>query len=313
MADDAQNAPSKLAEDSPPITELREREYEEIAQRTAPRAPVVYEAIRREGEDELQRPLTALAFSGFAAGLAMGFSLIVQGLLRAHLPDEPWRPLVASFGYCTGFLIVILARQQLFTENTLTVILPLLARRRLDTLWRVARLWTVVLTANMLGALVVAWAAGNTGVFRPEVRAAFSAIASEALGAPFGTIVLRGIFAGWLIAMMVWLLPAADSARLHVIVILTYVVGLAGLAHIVAGAVEVLYLVTTGAASWGTFFGRFFAPTLCGNVIGGVALVAVLNHWQVVSGSPEGDVGDVPDEREARERRQMERALKRQG
>jgi formate/nitrite transporter FocA (FNT family) len=273
----------------PPVTELREREVREVEQRTAPRAPVVYEAIRREGEDELQRPVSALAFSGFAAGLSMGFSLIVQGLLRAHLPDTAWRPLVASFGYCTGFLIVILARQQLFTENTLTVILPLLARRRADTLLRVARLWVVVLTANMLGALVLAWAAGNTDAFRPDVRAAFAAIAHDAVGGSFATTLLRGIFAGWLIALMVWLLPAAEATRLHVIVIITYIVGLAGLSHIVAGTVEVLYLVTTGAASWGTFFGGFFVPTLLGNVIGGVALVAVLNHWQVVSGS--GDDG----------------------
>jgi formate-nitrite transporter family protein len=90
--------------------------------------------------------------------------------------------------------------------------------------------------------------------------------------------------------MMVWLLPAADGARLHVIVLLTYVVGLAGLAHIVAGSVEVFYLVTTGAASVGTFFGSFFLPTLTGNVLGGVMLVAVLNHWQVVSGSPDAEV-----------------------
>ena len=278
----------------PPVTELREREVREVESRTAPRAPVVYEAIRREGEDELQRPVSALAFSGFAAGLSMGFSLIVQGLLRARLPDTPWRPLISSFGYCTGFLIVILARQQLFTENTLTVILPLLARRRLDTLLRVARLWLVVLAANVIGALVVAWVVANTDIFRPDVRAAFAAIAHDAVGAPFGTTLLRGIFAGWLIALMVWLLPAAEATRLHVIVIITYVVGLAGLAHIVAGSIEVFYLVSTGAASWGTFFGGFFVPALCGNVLGGVALVAVLNHWQVVSGS--GDDGQTPPE-----------------
>ncbi len=44
------------------------------------------------------------------------------------LPDAKWRPLVDSLGYSLGFLFVILGRQQLFTENTLTAILPL-ARR----------------------------------------------------------------------------------------------------------------------------------------------------------------------------------------
>ena len=48
----------------------------------------------------------------------------VTVLLRAHLPDEPWRPLVTSFGYSIGFVMVVLSRQQLFTENTVTVVLP---------------------------------------------------------------------------------------------------------------------------------------------------------------------------------------------
>lgn len=269
---------------SEPAAVLREREYEEVEQRTAVRAPVVHEAIRREGDDELHRPVSALAFSGLAAGLSMGFSMIVQGLLIAGLPDRPWRPLVSSFGYCTGFVIVVLARQQLFTENTLTVILPLLSNKRLAVLARVACLWAVVLVANLAGALIVAWVAGNTAVFTPEVRATFALLGHRAIEASFGTTLLRGIFAGWLIALMVWLLPAAEGTRLHVIVIVTYVVGLAGLAHVVAGSIEVLYLVTTGAASVSTFFGRFLVPALLGNIVGGVSLVAALNHAQVVSG-----------------------------
>ena len=59
----------------------------------------------------------------------MGFSLVVEGLLRSGLPDTSWRPLVANLGYTLGFLIVVLGRQQLFTENTLTVVLPVLHRK----------------------------------------------------------------------------------------------------------------------------------------------------------------------------------------
>ncbi len=275
----------ELDEPAPPIVELKQREHAEADQRSAVRAPVVYEAIRREGEDELRRPARALAWSGFAAGLSMGFSLVTQGLLRAGLPNAPWRPLVANLGYSVGFLIVILGRQQLFTENTLTVILPLLSRRSGAVLARVARLWVVVLVANLAGALLFAWVVGNTDVFRAAPRQAFHEIGRDALTGGFGTVVLRGIFAGWLIALMVWLLPAAEAARVQIIIIITYIVGLAGLAHIIAGSVEVLYLVTTGDASWLDFLGRFMLPTLIGNIIGGVSLVAALNHAQVVAGS----------------------------
>src|ERR1051326_6196389 len=109
--------------------ELTDREKEEAAQRTSVKANVLHEAIRLDGDTELDRSASALATSGFAAGLSMGFSLIAEGLLRRYLPDTPWRPLVAKFGYSFGFLIVILARQQLFTENTLTAVIPLLTRR----------------------------------------------------------------------------------------------------------------------------------------------------------------------------------------
>lgn len=271
----------------PRAPNLEEAEHAEAEERAAPGARVVYEAIRREGEDELERPSEALFWSGLAAGLSMGFSLVVEGLLRAHLPEAPWRPLIVALGYTVGFLIVVLGRQQLFTENTLTVILPLLIRRDAETLGRVARLWAIVLLANVVGTIVVAWVFASTDLFHQAVRDAFGEIAREASGAPFWTVVLRGVFGGWLIALMVWLLPHAESGRVLVIVAVTYVVGLGGFSHVVVGSVEQAYLVFLGEASVASYLGAFWLPTLIGNVVGGVSLVAVLNHAQVVHGEGE--------------------------
>src|SRR5579883_3111500 len=94
-------------------------EEKQVQQRTAISAHIVYEAILAEGESELERSTSALVYSGLAAGLSMGFSFLTEGFLRARLPDASWTPLVAKLGYAMGFLIVILGRQQLFTENTL--------------------------------------------------------------------------------------------------------------------------------------------------------------------------------------------------
>lgn len=251
---------------------------EEAEQRSAPAPSVVYEAIYSEGRDELRRSTGSLFFSGLAAGLSMGFSLASEGLLRAWLPDAPWRPLIAKLGYSVGFVIVVLGRQQLFTENTLTVVLPVLRRRAGWVLYKMIRLWTVVLAANLLGALGVAWALSHTAVFDPHVRETFVQIASQGVGDPFGTVLLRGIFAGWLIALMVWLMPGAQNNRLTVIVLLTYLIGLGEFAHVIAGSVDKLLLVTTGRLSVGGYFAGFLAPALLGNVIGGVSLVAALNH-----------------------------------
>src|SRR5689334_4440234 len=256
--------------------ELTEKQREEAEERTSVSVDVVHEAIRHDGEEELKRPISALAWSGFAAGLSMGFSFVGQALLYAHLPDTPWRPLLVRLGYPLGFLIVIVGRQQLFTENTLTAIIPLLARRNLTTLASVARLWVVVLVANMIGAHLFAWVVGNTPMFKPDVQHSMLVLAKEAANVTFGVAVLRGIFAGWLIAMVVWMLAAIDTGRIAVITILTYIVGLASLTHIIAGAVEVLFLVMVGVKSWGEIAWTYLLPTLIGNSIGGVSLTAAV-------------------------------------
>lgn len=250
-------------------------------------AKTTHEVIRLEGERELERSTGALAWSGLAAGLGMGFSLVGQGVLHHALPDATWRPLVAAFGYSIGFLIVILGSQQLFTENTLRVIVPLLSRRDGTTLRNAARLWAVVLAANLAGALIFAWIIARTEMFDAETRHAFTELARKAMEPDFGLTLLRAIFAGWLIALMVWMVPAARTAHLWVIVIVTWLVGAAHLAHVIAGAVEAFYLSALGEQSWGESLGGFVLPALIGNVIGGTGLVAALNHAQAVTGARE--------------------------
>ncbi len=228
---------------------------------------MVYEAIRREGQEELQRSSSALAWSGLAAGL----------------PDAAWRPLIAKLGYSVGFLIVVLGRQQLFTENTLTPVLPWLATPSVSMTAQVLRLWVIVLSTNLIGAGAFAWAAAGTDVFSAEARAAFGRLAAEAMEDGAGTTLLK--IAGWLIALMVWLLPFSGQAKVGVIIVITYLVGLGRFDHIIAGSVETLYGVATGTVSWPQYLFHYMVPTLGGNVLGGVALVAVLNHAQVTAGA----------------------------
>ena len=263
-------------------------EQKQVEDRQAIGANVVYETIRREGEEELHRPAAALAWSAFAAGLSMGFSFVAQGVLMAHLPDQPWRPLIAGIGYSVGFLIVILGRQQLFTENTLTVVLPLLLRKDLSTLLRMLRLWCGVLGANLVGTFLIALSVGRIGIFDARTQQSLTEIGTTHIGIGFGTVFVRSIFAGWLIALMVWLLPGAESARVSIIIIVTYLVGISGFDHIIAGSTATFFLLVRGTISWATYFVQFFLPTLMGNVIGGLSLVAALGHAQVVGGKEDG-------------------------
>lgn len=278
-----ENTPSE-ADEPPGSPELTAEEFERAQAETPLNADTTFEVIRRHGQEELHRPSAALFYSGLAAGLSMGFSLVAEGLLHHYLPDAAWTPLISKLGYSVGFLMITLGSQQLFTENTLTAIIPLLAARSRGALLNVCRLWGVVLLANLIGAAVFALAVSQTAVFEPAAKDAFMYLGVHAAEGSHTMLMARGIFAGWLIAMMVWMLPAAAGGKVLVIILMTYLIGLGGFPHIIAGSTEVMYAAFGGAVTWGDYLFRYAPATLAGNVLGGVALVTALNYAQVVAG-----------------------------
>jgi formate/nitrite transporter FocA (FNT family) len=257
---------------------LAEVERDQAVEHSSIRAIVIHEVLREEGEAELKRRPGALAWSGLAAGMSMGFSLLGLALVRSGLPDAPWSRLIDSFGYTLGFLITILGRQALFTESTLTAVLPVLVRRDSVSLLATLRFWAIVLSCNLLGTFIVAGLLSIGGVFPEAVRASLLATAHEAISGAFWPTLIKAVFAGWLIAVMVWLLPSAGTAKMFVIIVVTYIVGIGRFSHIIAGSVEGALAVFTGGAPIGAYFSKFLMPTLIGNTIGGVGMVALLNH-----------------------------------
>jgi formate-nitrite transporter family protein len=247
-------------------------------------AGVTHEAIRLEGEKELERAPSALAWSGLAAGLSMGLSLVASAALHAGLPDVPSRTLIVSLGYPVGFLVVILGSQQLYTENTLTPIVPFMAKPSGEMLRKVLTLWTIVFLTNLVGTLLFAWAIAWSDMLKPELRDAVQAVATEATGGAFLTVLVRGIGAGFVIALLVWMLPGASTERFLAIVVMTWLIAVLGLAHVIVGSAEVFYLAATGLRSYGDALAGFILPSFLGNTLGGVLLVAAVNHAQVASG-----------------------------
>ena len=268
---------------------LDDGEQKQAAQHASPRALVIHEVVREEGEAAMERTAGSLLMSALAAGLSMGFSFLAQAVIESALPDAPWRPLVAAFGYTVGFVIVILGQQQLFTESTLSAVLPVLTRRDMTTVAKTGRLWGLVLFANIAGTVIFAAMLQIPGVFSDEVVKALGVLAKQPFSGTFMVTVVRAVFAGWLIALMVWLLPSARSARLVTILLITYVVGISKLSHVIAGSVEASYSVMVGAASVQDYLYGFFAPTLLGNMIGGISLVAIINHGSIVAEMTDSD------------------------
>ena len=245
------------------------------------KASHVYEIIRIEGEAELVRRPSALWWSGLAAGLSIGFSVIAEALLATYLPDSAWKPLVDNLGYSVGFPIVILAHQQLFTENTLTAVLPVIKRKKLRWLFAMLRLWGVVLTANIVGCFIFAMTIAYTPMFSEAVHTSIYEISHHLMSNSTTEMFVKGIAAGWLIAVLVWMLPSAEGAEFLVITLITYLIALGDFTHIIAGSAEAFYLFVLGKESLSQVVFHFFLPTLGGNIFGGTLLFAVLSYVQV--------------------------------
>jgi formate/nitrite transporter FocA (FNT family) len=211
----------------------------------------------------------------------IGFSTLVEAILHVHLPDAPWRPLVENLGYCVGFLFVILSRHQLFTENTVTVILPLAVHRTFGHFLSVARLWVLVAAANVLGALIFAAFWTFAEVADGTTLDAMRDIGRHTMELSWYSMFTRSIVAGILIASLVWIMPTAESAKFWSIILVTYVIAIADLPHIVAGGVEALLLLLAGEISLADFVIHFGLPVFFGNVLGGTGLFSLISYAQV--------------------------------
>ena len=262
---------------------LSVEEEHDVTKNQPPRAAVLHEIIRLQGDQELERSVAALFWSALAAGLTMGLSLMAMGLLNSRLPSGEGFKVIASFGYCAGFLAVILARQQLFTENTLTAVLPIMSKPTLKNFLRLLRLWAIVLGGNLIGTIVVAYVMLHLPIFDTNTDEAFLEIGRKVMENDTGQMFAKGIISGWMIATMVWMIPSMESAKMAIIVLITYLMALGDFTHIVVGTAEVSYLVFAGELPWKDFWLIFAGPTLAGNIIGGSFIFALISHAQIRS------------------------------
>ena len=261
---------------------ISDREVEDIEELSSPRTPVIYEIVRRQGDEEMMRPIVSLWWSGVAAGMSLSFSLLAQAILQSHLPDAPWRPLVTALGYSVGFVMVVMSRQQLFTETTVTAVLPVMAEFTGRNLLKLGRMWGVVLLANFAGTLFAALFCAFTPVLTPELYSSMLEISRHLLGHGFVETFFRAIAAGFLMAAMVWLIPAAETAQFYVIVLMTWLISAGSFMHIIAGSVEAFLLVLNGQLSLLAMLTQFVIPVLAGNIVGGTALFALIAYAQVM-------------------------------
>ncbi|AYX95182.1 formate/nitrite transporter family protein [Acinetobacter baumannii] len=257
----------------------REKMAVEEHEKLSPR--LVYEIIRRDGAEELDRPTAALIFSGIAAGLVISFSFVFKAIIASYIPtDAIWTDLITNFGYTIGFLIAILGHMQLFTENTITTVVPLFKPFTLDKLRAVGRLWGIVFLCNIIGTALASLFFLTTDLFTPNIDKALDELAHHVGSFSATQNLLKGVMSGLLIAALVWMLPSVSNKFL-VIFFMTYLIGLGDFTHVVVGSTEMSYLVWQGEASLGEYLFNFLIPTTIGNIIGGTGVFTLLIYGQV--------------------------------
>lgn len=280
--------------------DLREESPEPRAKRQSPSNPLgkksirqpetgtrlsaleIHENIRAPAVEELERPAGSLLFSSLAAGMLISFSFLGSAFVSHYAPEAYKHPL-ASMAYPLGFMFVIMGRSELFTENTLEPIIPLLHKKDAKTLRQLLRMWGLLIVGNLLGGLVIAWVIARTTMIDVSLQPDLQKVAAESTQGGFGEIFYKAIFGGWLIALLAWLLASTvDSiAQLFLIWVTTVPIAAFHFRHSIAGSVEAFYRAAMGAAPWSEMVGAFVVPALLGNAIGGVLLVALFNYAQV--------------------------------
>jgi formate/nitrite transporter FocA (FNT family) len=248
-----------------------------------PSAEEIFKQVAANARQELQRPSIALALSGIGAGVFMGISALGTAITLRILGTSAVAFFVSRMFYPLGFIVTILGRSQLFTENTLYPVALVLAERR--KFWNTMRLWSVVLPANVLGAFAFGLLAARTHALEPATQLALSGLGAAALAHSAPHVFWSAVIAGWIIALAAWLVSGSHSITGSVMVIwmLTFVVGLGEFSHCVASACEVFVTILTKHAAWSQFPGWFFV-TVAGNICGGVGLVTILEYGQVMHG-----------------------------
>ncbi|HEX2251040.1 MAG TPA: formate/nitrite transporter family protein [Gemmatimonadales bacterium] len=251
----------------------------------------IHDNILEPGEKEIRRPAAALLLSALAAGLVMGFSFLASAF-ASDLVSPEHRRAAAAAAYPLGFIFVIMARSELFTENTLVPVVPFLEHRDRERFINLARLWGLLLFGNLVGALVFGWALAETPMVEATLRPALDQLATEATSGGFGHVLYAGVFAGWLMALLAWLLASTRStgAQIALIWLCTFPISALHFRHSIAGSVEAFYLAAGGQATWGGMITDFVVPSVLGNALGGVLLVALLNYGQVAAEKESGRV-----------------------
>lgn len=242
----------------------------------------ILEKAIEEGMEQLSRPNLSLLLSSIAAGMIICFTVMAVGVMTSIVGDlsTGFNKVLVALVYPLGFVLCILSRTQLFTEHTATAFYPVLDKRA--NVAMMMKLWGLVIFGNLIGGLM---SSGLLALADTVIHAqqGYAIIAEHILSFDALTLFVSAILAGWLMALGAWTILSTHSTASQIlcIYIVTFVIGLGGLHHSIAGSVElfVAYFTNDGLAISNIISAIFMI--LLGNAVGGSVFVALLNHGHI--------------------------------
>ena len=249
----------------------------------------ILSSMIEKGDHEINRDAGGLLLSSISAGLDIGFGPLLMGVILTlsvgSYGDLQTELLLAS-AYSVGFIFVILGRSELFTEHTTLAVMPVIDGKA--SLKSLGRLWGIVYLGNILGGFLFTILAvvlmPGLGVIEPS---AFGTIADKLVSHPLHWLFVAGVFAGWLMGLLAWLVSSANNTigRVFFIWMVTATIGMLHLPHSIAGNVEVLFgLLTTSSVTISDYLAFLTLSTL-GNAVGGAFFVGLMKYGHVTRGA----------------------------
>jgi formate/nitrite transporter FocA (FNT family) len=257
-------------------------------------ATEIFATAVRVGTKRLNRPSLEMAISGFIAGMNVAFGALAAAAVAGSVLEsfgtgaELFATVLGALVFPIGFIFVVVGRSELFTENFLVPTAAVIARKA-KTL-SLLRLWALTLVGNLLGAVAVATMVslehyhGVPGVHTVDHihHLAEYLVIERDWDASF----YSGIFAGWLITLMTWLLLTTNGTlpKMALIWCVGFLIMLNSFNHVVVNGAEILMAMLTGneLVTVDRWLARSFLPTLLGNMIGGLVFVTLLEYLKVM-------------------------------
>lgn len=243
----------------------------------------VLEDAIRTGLEQINRPFISLALSSIAAGLILGFTVMTVAVatkLTLSFQNPLLKHLLTAVFYPLGFVICVMSGTELFTEHTATAVYPVMDKKAKP--WLLFRIWMIVLIGNICGCTLCALLLSQAETVI-QAREGYLSIANHLTSFDSFPLFISAVLAGWLMAQGAWLVLTTHStiSQITSIYIVTFIIGLGGLHHSIAGTAELFTALFLGYGVTLSEAGRFLLFAILGNAVGGSIFVAVLNYGHI--------------------------------